>query len=55
VVDGHFSDDALMDDAVEDELADYDAGRYRHDGEILRVEWTTAEESARLRADEFGL
>jgi hypothetical protein len=55
VVDRRFSDDVLPNDAVEDELADYDAGRYRHDGEILRVEWTTAEESARLRADEFGL
>jgi hypothetical protein len=55
VVDGKRSDSLLPQDATEEELADYDQGRFRYYGEGLRVEWLDREESASLRASEFGM
>lgn len=55
VVDGQFSDSLLPDDASGDELADYAAGRFRHYGESLRIDWLDADESRRLRLSEFGV
>ncbi len=54
VVDGQFSDDLVPDDTAEDELRDYDEGRYSHQGETLRVQWTDLDESKRLNAAHFG-
>jgi hypothetical protein len=54
VIDGQFSDHWLTDETAAEELAAYDAGRYWHYGEVLRVRWTGREESAQLRSSEFG-
>ena len=54
VVDGNFSDSLVPDDASVDELRDYDAGRFGHYGETLRVVWTDHAESEHLRASQFG-
>lgn len=54
LVDGKFSDTVVPDDAADAELRDYDAGRFQHYGDSLRVMWTDDEESRRLRATEFG-
>ncbi len=54
IVDGQFSDDLVPDDASEDELQEYDEGRFSHYGETLRVQWTDPDESKRLRASQFG-
>jgi hypothetical protein len=55
VIDGKRSDSLLPQDATDEELADYDQGRFRYYGEALRVEWLDREESASLRASEFGM
>lgn len=44
IVDGQFSDDLVPDDDAEDELGNYDAGRYSHQGETLRVQRTDPDE-----------
>ena len=54
IVDGECSDHVVQ-DAVEEEVADYDAGRFRYYGESLLVRWTDAAESAQLRGSAFGL
>lgn len=53
LVDGAFSDILVPDDAAEEELAEYDAGRFEHAGEVLRVEWSDHQESRRPRASPF--
>ncbi len=52
-VDGQFSDHVVQ-DAADDELAEYDAGRFWYYGEPLDVRWTGAEESAHLRSSWFA-
>jgi hypothetical protein len=54
VVEGKRSDSLLLKDATEQELADYDNARFGYYGELLRVQWLSPDESARLRATEFG-
>lgn len=55
LVDGRSSDSLVPDDAADEELRQYDAGRYIHDdGEPLCVLWTDPAESQHLRAVEFG-
>ncbi len=54
VVDGNFSDTFMPEDAADEVLADYDAGRFDYYGEAMRVVWTDASESVRLRSLEFG-
>ena len=54
IVDGKPSDALVPDDASEDEVRDYDAGRFSHYGETLGVLWTDPAESRRLRACSFG-
>ena len=54
LVDGSFSDTLVPDDATEDELRDFDAGRFVQYGEVLGVRWTDEEESRRLRASQLG-
>ena len=53
VIEGQFSDHWITDE-IDEELAAYDAGRYRHQGETLRVRWTVPEEAAHLRRSKFG-
>ena len=53
VLDGAFSDHVVGRDGVARALQDYAAGRYLCHGELLRVEWTTPEESSRLREATF--
>ncbi len=48
-VDGQFSYHVVQ-DAADEELAEYDAGRFWYYGEPLDVRWTGAEESAHLSA-----
>ena len=55
LVDGSFSDTVVPPEAVDGELDDYAKGLYHHYGEVLRVRWTTPEESAYLRRSRFGL
>jgi hypothetical protein len=54
VVDGQYSDSLVPDDASEEELHDYDTGRYLHYGEDLTVLWMDADGSKRLSAAHFG-
>ncbi len=54
VVDGNFSDTLVPEDAADEVLADYDSGRFDYYGEAMRVVWTDASESERLRIVEFG-
>ncbi|MDP9460812.1 MAG: hypothetical protein M3Q22_11390 [Actinomycetota bacterium] len=54
IVDGTFSDSLVPDDGSEDELGDYDAGRFSHYGETLGVLWADPAESKHLRASQFG-
>ena len=53
VIHGEFSDHWVPpvpgDDGLDQELADYDAGRFPYYGESLRVAWPDADESRRLR------
>lgn len=53
LVDGSPSDTLVPDEASQAELDAYDAGRFDHDGEALRVVWTDRAESAHLRAAYF--
>ena len=53
ILDGEFSDHAVGRDGVERALQDYAAGRFILHGETLRVDWTTPEESSRLRQEAF--
>ena len=57
VVEGNFSDHWVPwvpgDGGLDQELADYDAGRFSYYGESLRVAWADAEESQRLREEHF--
>jgi hypothetical protein len=55
VVDGNFSDTLVPEDAADKVLADYDSGRFDYYGEVMRVVWTDASESERLRSLEFGM
>lgn len=54
LVDDSFSDTYLADEGVNEELADYDAGRFGYYGEVLGVAWADAAESRRLRVSQFG-
>lgn len=54
VVNGNFSDTYVPEDAADEVLADYDSGRFDYYGEALRVVWTDASESEKLRSLEFG-
>ena len=54
ILDGQFSDHVVQAHEAEQALQDYAAGRFKLCGEALRVEWTTPEESSRLRQEAFG-
>ncbi|MDP9444461.1 MAG: hypothetical protein M3P83_09000 [Actinomycetota bacterium] len=54
IIDGTLSDSWLPADAIDDELADYDAGRFDYYAELLCVTWTDPDESERLREQHFG-
>ena len=54
ILDGKFSDHVVGPDGVERALQDYAAWRFIYNGEPLRVHWTTAGESSRLRQEAFG-
>ena len=54
ILDGKFSDHVIGRDEADRALQNYAAGRFELYGETLRVEWTTPEESSRLREDPFG-
>lgn len=54
VVDGNFSDTFVPEDATDEVLAFYDSGRFDYYGEAMRVVWTDALDSWRLRSREFG-
>lgn len=56
IVDGDFSDAVVPDEFSEDELREYDAGRFPADGgETLRVVWLNPEESKRLSMSQFSV
>lgn len=54
LVEGVFADTLVPDDEVDRELRAYEAGRFEHHGEWLRVLWTDEDESRDLRASQFG-
>ncbi len=53
IIDGKFSDSWVPDEVIDDELADYDAGRFAYYGEQLGVVWAEAEESKQLRREHY--
>ena len=54
IINGTFSDSWMPEEVVNEELADYDAGRFAYYGEPLRVAWTDPTESKRLREEHYG-
>jgi hypothetical protein len=50
-----FTDAVVDDELLEDELDDWDAGRFMLQGEILALEWLTPKESRELAVTEFDL
>lgn len=54
ILDGQFSDHVVGRDGAERALQNYAVGRFMLYGETLRVEWTTLDESFRLRQEAFG-
>ena len=55
MVDGAFDDTVLPADAIQDEVRDWQAGRFRYRGEILIARWVPADEAAHLRRSQFGV
>ncbi len=55
ILDGKFSDHVVGRDDAERALQDYAAGLFTTLGGTLQVEWTTLEESSRLRQEAFGV
>ena len=56
IVNGNFSDAVVPDEFSENELRDYDAGRFAADnGDTLSLVWLNPEESKRVRASQFGV
>jgi hypothetical protein len=54
IVDGTFSDSVVDEDGIEDEVRDWEAGRFRYCGEVLLAQWVPAAEAAHLRRSQFG-
>ena len=52
-LDGSFTDDYVTAEHVEQELADWQAGRFRYCGEVLHLVWTPPDEPAHLRRTQF--
>ena len=53
-LDGRVEEHEVHGEQVVSELRDYGRGVFRYRGEALRLAWASPEESARLRATEFG-
>ena len=54
VVDGRYDDSMGPADAVDEELHEFEAGRFHHYGEVLRAEWVSGDEAEKIRQS-FGV
>jgi hypothetical protein len=53
IVDGTFNDSVLFADEIEDEVRDWEAGRFQYRGEVLLAQWVPPAEAAHLRRTQF--